>query len=74
VSPAGAASETMRIFTCFSPGMPIPLHDDPRFTIRRMLVPGNEGAILAAVHIPGKLYWSGDSQALEGVQLECLEK
>jgi len=64
-SPAGAASETIRIFTRFLPKMLIPLRDSPRFTIRHMLLPGSEGVIVAAVHFPSKLYWNDDSQALE---------
>lgn len=65
VSPAGAANESIRIFTRFSPGMLLPLHDDPRFTIRHMLVPGQAGIIIAAVHFPSKLFWTEDDQAFE---------
>jgi hypothetical protein len=65
VSPAGAASETIRIFTRFSPGMLHPLRDGARFTIRHMLITGQSSIIIAAVHFPSKLYWSDDSQALE---------
>jgi hypothetical protein len=65
VIPAGAASETIRIFTRFSPGMLLPLHDGPRFTIRHLSIPGQASVIFAAVHFPSKLYSSDDSQAIE---------
>lgn len=40
-----------------------------RLTVRRLMFPGSEEVLLAAVHQPSKLYWSKESQSFECVEL-----
>lgn len=43
--------------------------ESSRMTIRRMMLPETEEILLAAVHHPSKLYWSGESQGFECVEI-----
>lgn len=53
------------IFSKFSPNFLPPIYEEDRITIRHLTLPGLTDIILAAVHLPSKLYWNDNSQAAE---------
>jgi len=53
------------VFTRFSRKFLQPKHEDERTSIRRLRLPSRPEVLLAAVHLPSKLFWSEDSQAFE---------
>jgi hypothetical protein len=61
--------ERIVIYTRFSQEFIQKKFDSTRLTIRRLLLPGSEEILLAAVHQPSKLYWSDQSQGFECAEL-----
>jgi endonuclease/exonuclease/phosphatase family metal-dependent hydrolase len=61
---AEAPEETIKIFTRFTPEFLDPLEDGARYTIRRLSLPLRTDIVLAALHLPSKLYSSESSQIL----------
>src|SRR5260370_27694992 len=55
------------IYTRFSREFIIPMHESGRYTVRAVSLPGREDLLLAAVHLPSKLFI--DEQ---GLTLECV--
>jgi endonuclease/exonuclease/phosphatase (EEP) superfamily protein YafD len=63
------APTAVDVFTRFSGEFLKPTFESGRVSIRRMALPARAELLLALVHLPSKLYWSEDSQALECVRL-----
>lgn len=57
--------EEIVIYTRFSSEFLQKQLDDSRLTIRRLLLPGSEEILIAALHHPSKLYWNNASQSAE---------
>ena len=53
--------EKIVIYTRFSGDFIQKKFETNRLTIRRVMLPGSEERLLAAVHHPSKLYWSNES-------------
>jgi hypothetical protein len=62
-------SAGVRIFTRFSRRFLQPIFESPHVSIRRLALPARSEVLLAAVHLPSKLYWSSESQAFECTEL-----
>jgi hypothetical protein len=62
-------SRRVTVFTRFSREFLQPVYESERVTIRRLALPAREPVLLAAAHLPSKLHWSADSQALECAEL-----
>jgi len=62
-------SERTVIFTRFSREFLQPAFESERISIRRLALPARAPVLLATVHLPSKLYWMGESQAFECVEL-----
>jgi len=54
----------VEVFTRFSPDFLTPMFESGRISIRRMTLPARPELLLAMMHLPSKLHWSEDSQAL----------
>ncbi|MFN0124353.1 MAG: endonuclease/exonuclease/phosphatase family protein [Blastocatellia bacterium] len=61
--------EKIQIYTRFSGRFIEPLFESGRFTIRRIRLPLRTEILVAAVHLPSKLYWTDHSQNLECSEL-----
>jgi len=61
---AEAPEESIKIFTRFIPEFLDSLEDGARHTIRRLMLPMRTEIVLAALHLPSKLYSSENSQIL----------
>lgn len=61
--------ERVSIYTRFSRGFIKPIFETGRLTIRRLMLPLKTEILLAAVHLPSKLYWTGESQGFECTEL-----
>jgi hypothetical protein len=57
--------ESIRVFTRFPVQFIVPTVEDARYSFRRLSLPSRDQIILGVAHLPSKLYWSDDSQALE---------
>jgi len=66
--PASFSEKTM-IFTRFSREFLQPAFESERISIRRLALPARAPVLLATAHLPSKLYWMGESQAFECVEL-----
>jgi hypothetical protein len=66
--PASFSEKTM-IFTRFSGEFLQPAFESERISIRRLALPARAPVLLATAHLPSKLYWTGESQAFECVEL-----
>jgi hypothetical protein len=62
-------SRYVTIFTRFSQEFTQPIFESERVSIRRLSLPARSEVLLAAVHLPSKLHWPGDSQAYECMEL-----
>ena len=62
-------SKGIAVFTRFSSQFVHPVYETDRISIRRLTLPAQLEILLALVHFPSKLYWSGDSQAIECTEL-----
>ena len=60
---------SIKIFTRFPREFLEQVSEGNRYSIRRLVLPGRQEVLLAAVHLPSKLRWSEDSQMLECTQL-----
>jgi hypothetical protein len=60
---------TIEVFVRFSPGFLQPRFDADRVSIRHLTLPARSTILLAMVHLPSKLRWSNDSQAIECTEL-----
>jgi len=56
--------ERIKIFTRFSSGFLRPRYEDDWVSIRQLRMPARIEILLVAAHLPSKLRWSEDSQAL----------
>ncbi len=54
----------VEIYTRFSSEFLIPVRDEPRLTIRHLMLPGRMDILLAVTHYPSKMHWSDADQAL----------
>jgi len=59
------ACSEIELYTKFPGSFIRPIHEEDRLTVRHMQLPGLLDILLAVVHFPSKLRWSGDSQAFE---------
>lgn len=64
--------EKVFIYTRFNGELIEPLYESPRITIRRLRLPARMEILLAAVHFPSKLRWSGESQMFQCTELARL--
>lgn len=62
-------SKGLSIYTRFSRKFLTPTYESDRLSIMRLALPGRLEIILATVHMPSKLHWSDESQALECAEL-----
>jgi endonuclease/exonuclease/phosphatase (EEP) superfamily protein YafD len=62
-------SRYVAIFTRFSREFIQPIFESERVSIRKLSLPARSEVLIAAVHLPSKLHWSGDSQAFECAEL-----
>jgi hypothetical protein len=62
-------SRGVTILTRFSREFLRPVFESDHVSIGRLALPARSEVLVAAVHLPSKLYWSGDSQAFECVEL-----
>jgi endonuclease/exonuclease/phosphatase (EEP) superfamily protein YafD len=62
-------SSAITFFSGFSSAFLTPVFESERVSIRRSTLPARSELLLAAVHLPSKLYWSDDSQAQECTEL-----
>jgi len=62
-------SESIKVFSTFSPDFFRPLFESPRLSIMRVTLPARQEITLCAVHLPSKLHWSPESQVLECTSL-----
>ena len=62
-------SRGFELFATFSPDFLTPLYDSDKITIQRLSLPARLDVLLCIVHLPSKLRWSGESQALECTRL-----
>ncbi len=62
-------SKGIIVFTGFSSQLVHPVYETDRISIRRLALPARCEILLAMVHFPSKLHWSGDSQAIECTEL-----
>jgi hypothetical protein len=53
------------VYSRFPDSILFPKLETDRLTIRRLSLPGRPEILLAAVHLPSKLYWSRESQSAE---------
>ena len=53
------------MFTRFSADFIRPIFEEKRVSIRRLQLPGRPEILVAAVHLPSKRFWSGESQSAE---------
>ena len=65
----GVANTKLHVFVRFSETFARPIYETDRLTVRRINPPDVQEILVAAVHFPGKLDWSEDSQALECTRL-----
>jgi hypothetical protein len=61
--------KAITIFTRFSGEFLRPTFESARISIRSLVLPARLPVLVAAVHLPSKLYWSAESQALECTEL-----
>jgi hypothetical protein len=57
------------IYARFSREFTTPMHESGRYTIRAISLPGRDQILLAAAHLPSKLYIGDDGHTLECVRL-----
>src|SRR5260370_6127636 len=57
--------EHLMFFTKFEPRFIVPTFENARISIRRLSLPARKDILIAAAHLPSKLYFSGDSLAHE---------
>jgi hypothetical protein len=62
-------SRGITILTRFSREFLRPVHESDHVSIGRLMLPARSEILLAAVHLPSKLYWSNESQSFECVEL-----
>lgn len=62
-------SKGITILTRFSREFLRPMHESDHVSISRLALPARSELLLAAVHLPSKLYWSGESQGFECAEL-----
>jgi endonuclease/exonuclease/phosphatase family metal-dependent hydrolase len=62
---APAQCEAIRMFTRFTPKLLVPVHESQRVSIRQLALPERAPLLIAAVHLPSKLFSCADSQILE---------
>jgi hypothetical protein len=55
----------LMFFTKFEPRFLVPTFENARISIRRLSLPARREILIAAAHLPSKLYFSGDSLAHE---------
>jgi hypothetical protein len=67
--PTDSECEKIVIYTRFSGELIQKKFESNRLTVRRLMLPGTEEILLAAVHQPDKLHWSNESQGFECVEL-----
>jgi hypothetical protein len=65
----GIGCRKVEVFVRFLPEFVRPVFETDRLTIRRLVLPGLNDLLLAAVHSPSKLHWRDSSQAIECVDL-----
>jgi exonuclease III len=58
-------SSALTIFAGFSSEFLTPVFESKRVSIRRLALPARSELLLATVHLPSKLRWSSESQAIE---------
>ncbi len=64
-----AQSSSVTIFTRFSREFLQPVFESERVSIRTLSLPARSEVLIAAVHFPSKLHWSGESQSYECMEL-----
>jgi len=62
-------SKGITILTRFSREFLKPVFESERISICRLMLPARSEVLVAAVHLPSKLFWSGESQSFECVEL-----
>ena len=62
-------SKGITILTRFSREFLRPVFESDHVSIGRLMLPARSEILLAAVHLPSKLYWSNESQSFECVEL-----
>lgn len=62
-------SKGITILTRFSREFFRPVFESDHISIGRLMLPARSEVLLAAVHLPSKLYWSNESQSFECVEL-----
>ncbi|MBM4033328.1 MAG: endonuclease/exonuclease/phosphatase family protein [Planctomycetes bacterium] len=60
-----SSCEKVAVYTRFSSEFVLPISETNRFTVRRLRLPASPEILMAAAHLPGKLFWSDRSQAFE---------
>jgi endonuclease/exonuclease/phosphatase family metal-dependent hydrolase len=65
-------SKGITILTRFSRDFLRPVHESDHLSISRLMLPARSEILLAAVHLPSKLYWSPESQGFECAELARL--
>jgi exonuclease III len=61
----GIENSKITIFANFDQSFVATVYETDRLSVRRLNPPGFEELLLAVVHFPSKLHWSGESQAQE---------
>jgi hypothetical protein len=63
------AQKRILVFTRFSREFMMPVYESARMTIRVITLPEQQDFLLAVVHFPSKIDWSGESQSFEVIEL-----
>lgn len=67
--PNAGLCRKITVFTRFSREFLEPVWESERVSIRKLTLPARTPVLLAAAHLPSKLYWSGESQGIECQEL-----
>jgi len=66
---SSGVSKGITILTRFSREFLRPVFESDHVSMGRLMLPARSEILLAAVHLPSKLYWSNESQSFECVEL-----